>query len=204
MHLRRFCQGRSTLWAWKTAPVNSSDNHDASQFRVRRWFTLVVMRFTLVLAVLFLPLNTILAAHQNAAAPAPQPASTAASDYSGMYSFLKEGEFVQITIEENGKVSGFISRFGDSGTDKGTFLDQFLKSGKSDGAKLTFTTESVHGVWFTFDGAFSRGSGKKPDDEGYYVLRGTLTRVGTDADNKPASQARQVEFTSFPKDAGPQ
>jgi len=189
--------------AWKTAPVNSFDNHDAQGFHVRRWCTLVVMRFTFLLAALFLPLNTILAAPQNAAASAPQSASTTGSDYSGMYSFLKEGEFVQITIEENGKVNGFISRFGDSSTDKGTFLDQFLKSGKSDGAKLNFTTESVHGVWFTFDGVFNRGSGKKSDDEGYYVLRGTLTRFGTDADNKPTSQARQVEFTSFPRDAGP-
>jgi hypothetical protein len=162
------------------------------------------MRSTFLLAVIFLALNTVLAAPQNAAAPAPQSASTSGSDYSGMYSFLKEGEFVQITIEENGKVSGFISRFGDSGADKGTFLDQFIKSGKSDEAKLNFTTDSVHGVWFTFDGVFNRGSGKKSDDEGYYVLRGTLTRFGIDADNKPTSQARSVEFTSFPKDAGAQ
>jgi hypothetical protein len=161
------------------------------------------MRLTFLLAVLFVPLNTIFAAPQNAAPPASQSPSTTGSDYSGMYSFLKEGEFVQITIEQNGKVSGFISRYGDSGADKGTFLDQFLKSGKSDGAKLNFTTESVHGVWFTFDGGFNRGSGKKSDDEGYYVLRGTLTRFGSEADNKSTSQARQVEFTSFPKDAEP-
>jgi hypothetical protein len=161
------------------------------------------MRFTFLLAVLFLPLNTILAAPQDSAAPPPQSASTTGSDYSGMYSFLKDGEFVQITIEQDSKVSGFISRYGDSTADKGTFLDQFLKSGKSDGAKLNFTTESVHGVWFTFDGVFSRGSGEKSEDEGYYVLRGTLTRFGTDADNKPTSQALQVEFTSFPRDAGP-
>lgn len=183
--------------------MNSFYNHDARGFHVRGWCTLVVMRFTFLLAVLFLLLNTILAAPQDAAAPAPQSASTTGSDYSGMYSFLKDGEFVQITIEENGKVSGFISRFGDSGTDKGTFLDQFLKSGKSDGPKLNFTTESVHGVWFTFDGVFSRGSGKKSEDEGYYVLRGTLTRFGAGADNKPTSQARQVELTSFPRDAEP-
>jgi len=161
------------------------------------------MRLMFSLALLFLPLNTVLAAPQNAAAPAPQSASTSGSDYSGMYSFLKEGEFVQITIEENGKVSGFISRYGESGADKGTFLDQFIKSGKSDGAKLNFTTDSVHGVWFTFDGLFSRGSGKKSDDEGYYVLRGTLTRFGTDAHTKPTSRASQVDFTSFPRDAGP-
>src|SRR3954452_7490412 len=122
-----------------------------------------------------------------AQAAAPQSAGTAsADDYSGLYSFLKEGEFVQVTIE-GGKVSGFISRFGDSDTDKGTFLDQFFKSGKSEGAQLSFTTESIHGVWFTFNGAFGRGPGKTGDEEGYYVLRGTLTRSSTDADKKITS-----------------
>ena len=38
--------------------------------------------------------------------------------YSGTYSFLKEGEFVQITVEEAGKVTGFISRFGEADNEK--------------------------------------------------------------------------------------
>jgi len=117
-----------------------------------------------------------------------------------MYSFLREGEFVQITIEDKGSVSGFISRFGDSESDRGTFLNQFFKSGKSEGSKLNFTTENVHGVWFTFEGAFDRGPGKKPDEEGYYLLRGTLTRFSTDAEKKITSQAMQVELKSFPRD----
>ena len=120
-----------------------------------------------------------------------------------MYSFLKEGEFIQITIEEKGAVSGFISRYGDSPSDKGSFLDQFIKSGKADGDKLNFTTESIHGVWFTFDGTFARGSGKNPDDEAYFVVRGTLTRLSTDEQKKTVSQARQVEFKSFPRDTSP-
>ena len=127
----------------------------------------------------------------------------APDDYSGMYSFLKDGEFVQITIEDKGAVSGFISRFGDSESDRGTFLNQFLKSGKSEGAKLSFTSESVHGVWFTFEGTFGRGSGNKPDEEGYYLLRGALTRFAMDAEKKTTSQVIQVEFKSFPRDASP-
>jgi hypothetical protein len=145
--------------------------------------------------LIFFAWSPLLAARPQATAPASQ-------DYSGMYSFLKEGEFVQITIEEKGVVSGFISRYGDSESDKGTFLDQFFKSGKIDGNKISFTTQSVHGVWFTFDGTVDRGPGAKPEDEGYFVLRGTLTRF-TDAANKPASQARQVEFKSFPRDTAP-
>jgi hypothetical protein len=113
---------------------------------------------------------------------------------------LKDGEFVQITIEEKGVVSGFISRYGDSESDKGAFLDQFFKSGTTDGTKLSFTTQSVHGVWFTFEGVFGRGPGKTPQDDGYLIVRGTLTRFNTDADNKTTSQVRQVEFKSFPRD----
>jgi hypothetical protein len=137
---------------------------------------------------------------QKPAAPAP---TAAVDDYWGMYSFLKDGEFVQITIEDKGVVSGFISRFGDSESDRGTFLNQFFKSGKLDGTKLTFTTESVHGIWFTFEGSFERGPGKKPDEEAYYVLRGALTRFTTDTEKKVTSQVTQVAFKSFPRDATP-
>jgi hypothetical protein len=158
------------------------------------------MRFWFRAAFLLQLLAAIIGGSQKLAAQSPAPSTP---DYSGMYSFVKEGEFVQITIEDNGKVSGFISRFGDAGADKGTFLDQFFKSGKSDGGSLNFTTENVHGEWFSFEGVFSRGSGKTPDDEGYYVLRGKLTHFNTEADKKTTSQERQVAFISFPKDAGP-
>ncbi len=134
---------------------------------------------------------------------AAQPPTPVADDYSGMYSFLKDGEFIQIGIEDKGSVSGFISRFGDSESDRGTFLNQFFKSGKSEGSKLSFTTESVHDVWFTFEGAFDRGPGKKPDEEAYYLLRGALTRFSIDTAKKVTSQVTQVEFKSFPRDAAP-
>jgi hypothetical protein len=125
------------------------------------------------------------------------------ADYSGMYSFIREGEFIQITIEDKGTVSGFISRFGDSESDHGVFLDQFFKTGRFEADKLTFTTETVHGIWFEFEGVLVRGSGKKPDDQGYYVARGKLTRFSTDAEKKTESQVRQVEFKSFPRDTAP-
>ena len=129
--------------------------------------------------------------------------NSGSDDYSGVYSFLRDGEFIQITIEEKGAASGFISRFGDSESDRGAFLDQFFKSGKLEAKKLSFTTENVHGTWFTFDGAFDRGPGKTPNEEAFYVVRGTLTRFATGADKKTNSQVRQVEFRSFPRDAAP-
>lgn len=125
------------------------------------------------------------------------------ADYSGMYMFLKEGEFVQVTVEDNGKVTGFVSRYGDGDSDKGAFLDQFFKSGKLDGNKLSFITETVHGVWFDFKGTVERGEGKNPGDEAYYVLKGTLTQNSSDVNNKVNSRAVEVAFKMFPQDAGP-
>src|SRR5689334_1331813 len=77
---------------------------------------------------------------------APQAKSEGPQPYSGMYSFLKDGEFVQLTVEDAGRVTGFISRFGNQESDKGAFLDQFFKTGKLEGNKLSFTTEVVHGT----------------------------------------------------------
>jgi hypothetical protein len=149
------------------------------------------MRF---LPVIFLLLLSVISA-------APQSAPSSTDDYSGMYTFLREGEFLQVTVEEDGKVSGFISRFGDSESDKKEFLDQFFESGKLDSSHLTFTTKNVHGTWFTFAGTVGRGTGKKPEEEGYYVIRGTLNRFTTAADKNNASQdSRRVEFKSFPRD----
>jgi len=43
--------------------------------------------------------------------------ASSGQQYSGMYSFLKEGEFVQVTVEDDGRVTGFISRYGDGDSD---------------------------------------------------------------------------------------
>jgi len=120
-----------------------------------------------------------------------------------MYSFLKDGEFVQVTVEDAGSVSGFVSRFGDGESDKGAFLDQFFKSGKLDGNKLSFTTDIVHGVAFDFKGSVERGEGKNPGDEGYFVLKGTLTENDSDVNKKVTSHSREVVLKMFPQDAGP-
>jgi hypothetical protein len=140
---------------------------------------------------------------------ASKPASAAAPDssggeqYSGMYTFLKEGEYVQVTVEDGGQVTGFISRYGDSGSEKGVFVDQFFKTGKLDGNKLSFTTNQSHAAWFEFTGVFERGEGKTPGEEGYYVLKGTLTESTTGPDKKVSSQAQGVTFKMFPQEAEP-
>lgn len=130
---------------------------------------------------------------------APSPGA----DYSGMYSFLRDGEFVQVTVEDQGRVTGFVSRFGDSENDRGVFLDHFFKSGKLDGTQLTFTTETVHGASFEFRGTIGRGEGKSRGDEAYYVLKGTLVENTTDEAKKSSSRSREVALKSFPQDMAP-
>jgi hypothetical protein len=125
------------------------------------------------------------------------------ADYSGMYSFLRDGEFVQVTVEEQGRVTGFVSRYGDSESDRGVFLDHFFKSGKLEGNHLAFTTETVHGVWFEFRGTVERGEGKSAGDEAYYVLKGTLIENIIDETKKTSSRSREVALKSFPQDASP-
>ncbi len=137
-----------------------------------------------------------------------KPAEPAAAEkdskaYSGLYTFLKEGEFLQVTVEDEGRVTGFISRFGDGDSDKGAFLDQFFKTGKLEGNKLSFTTELVHGVGFDFKGSVERGEGKNPGDDAYLVLKGTLTENVSDVNKKVTSHSRDVVFKMFPQDASP-
>lgn len=162
---------------------------------------------SLFFAAVFLSASLVSASAQHASGSAGQTQPAAANSsghaYSGMYTFLKEGEFLQVSVEGEDRVSGFISRYADQESDKGTFVDQFFKSAKLDGNKLTFTSKTVHGVWFDFDGTVERGDGKNPGDEAYYVLKGTLTENSSDAEKKITSRNREVEFRMFPQDILP-
>jgi hypothetical protein len=118
----------------------------------------------------------------------------AAEDISGMYSFIKEGEFLQITLDKNA-VTGYISRMGDSDSDDGVFLDQFFLKADVQGHDVSFTTRPLHSVWYEFKGKFSRGPGKAKGDDAYYVLRGTLKELtSNNAAKTVSSRSREVEF----------
>jgi hypothetical protein len=134
-----------------------------------------------------------------ASAATPQtPATTAvSSDLSGMFTFLREGEFVQLTVGD-GQLSGFISRFGDTDSDKGEFIDHFFDKTSLQGDHLNFKTKTVHAVWYEFDGTLKTSAGKQKGEEGYRVLSGKLTMHKSDASGKDEASERSVEFKSFP------
>ena len=126
-----------------------------------------------------------------------------AKDMSGMYTFLRDGEFVQLTIDD-GKLSGYISRFGESDSDKGQFIDQFFDKTSLVGDRLTFNTKTVHGVWYDFTGRVLIAQGKQPASEGYRIMKGTLVQHTTDDKGADKAMQREVEFKSFPADMGRQ
>jgi hypothetical protein len=138
-----------------------------------------------------------------AASSSTAPAATAGREYSGMYTFLNDGEFVQITVEDEGRVTGFVSRYGEGESDSGAFLDQYFRSAKLTNSQLSFVTETVHGVWFEFKGTVERGAGKNRVEEAYYVLKGTLTSNTSDAQKKVTSHPQEVALKMFPAEASP-
>ncbi|HSA93057.1 MAG TPA: hypothetical protein VLE48_08610 [Terriglobales bacterium] len=164
------------------------------------------MRFRLILALL-------VAAALSFGQEAPQPKGTQnsqaaavpaapAEDISGAYSFLEDGEYLQLNIQED-KVTGYVSRFNEEPGGPKTFLDQLFDKASLDGDKLKFTTRKVHGIWFEFEGKVTKAANKKRSDEGYFLLRGTLTKFTTDANGKPSGKFRAVEFKSFEPEGEP-
>lgn len=134
-------------------------------------------------------------------AASAQTPSASADDISGMYTFLQDGEFVQINVEEGSRVTGFISRYGESDADKGAFLDHLFTEGSLKGSHIEFKTRVVHGISYEFSGTVERGTAKSTADEGYRVIRGKLTEYTEDADKKTSARSREVTLKSFAQDA---
>ena len=137
-------------------------------------------------------LAVLIASAQTAPAPAK-------ADYSGMYTFLREGEFVQITVE-NGKLSGFVSRYGERESDRDAFLDQFFSKASLEGNHINFTTKPIHGTWYEFSGDVNRGDARTPDKEGYWIIRGTLKQYDQDETGQVSAKSREITMKSFPQE----
>lgn len=146
---------------------------------------------------------------QEQAQQTPQPPAATArgaedpSSFSGEYEFLREGEVLQLTIQpgESGaekSVTGFISRHGDTDSDRGTMLDHWIHEGTLSGRDLRFRTSTIHGVWFEFQGSIARGSGRSPHERGFHVISGKLTRHVVDREGHDVAQSREVTLNSQP------
>ncbi len=153
-----------------------------------------IIFWLLLLSSIWATASSLQKARTSPPATGPANGPAPAEDISGMYSFLKEGEFLQINLDRNGVASGYISRQGDLDSDRGAFLDQFFSQASIHGHEVAFTTKQLHGVWFEFKGRFDRGAAKTKKEDGYYVVRGTLKEFTTGADKTATSRSREVEF----------
>lgn len=116
-------------------------------------------------------------------------------DISGIYSFLRDGESIQLTLD-HGKLSGWVSSFGFLESDKDTLLDRFFEKASLEGTRIYFISKRIHGCWVEFSGRVERGEVRIRGKEGYYVLTGTLTQYTTDAEIKLSARKREVIFKS--------
>ena len=164
-----------------------------------------IAKYGLILSV-FLGISALGTALQTRLTPQMKSSPVEPENISGMYSFEREGEFVQITVEmRSGKtdrskpltVTGYISRYGDSDSDRGAFLDYFFSKGSLDGENINFATKPVHGIAYEFTGKVVRGSVPR-DKDGYYELRGTLTQLVIARDKVVSSKQREITMKLFP------
>jgi hypothetical protein len=152
-------------------------------------------------------LLAVLAAQEPAAPP------WAGEDFSGRYRLSSSEEFLQLNLqplpaateeeeeqEPARRLTGFLSRRGDTESNRGAVLDHFLTLGRARGQEVEFTTRPIHGVWFRFSGRVERGPGETRSQPGYFVLRGRLTRYVRDSHDALHERRREVELPSLPPD----
>src|SRR5262245_9848882 len=148
-------------------------------------------------ALAFIALAVLAASALGAGPKSKTQAPPALHDVSGTYSFLREGELVELNLQE-GEVIGDVQRLGSTDTDRGILLTHFFDKASLTKNRLEFTTKAVHGVYYHFTGSIERGEGKTRADEDYYRMVGTLTEYASDAGKKVSARKRDVTFKSAP------
>jgi hypothetical protein len=126
-------------------------------------------------------------------------------DFSGLYTFVHDGESVQITLDElptaaqpKVPVTGYVTRLGESDTDRDQTFDLMFKSGSLESKTIKFTTKTIHGISYDFTGTVRRGDAKSKDKEGYVVIEGKLTENNVDKKGATRSRTRELTMKSFP------
>jgi hypothetical protein len=126
-------------------------------------------------------------------------------DFSGLYTFVHDGESVQITLDElptpakpKVPVTGYVTRLGESESDKDQTFDLMFKTGSLEGKKISFATKTIHGISYEFTGVVRRGDAKSKGKEGYVVIEGTLIENSVDKNGRSRSQNREITMKSFP------
>ena len=95
--------------------------------------------------------------------------STLPENASGEYELDDNGSVVQITIEDN-RLSGYVTKM-----DGGSALTLLFQRTTIQGDRLSFTTQTVHGLSYSFTGILTRGDEGSAAKPGYFRLAGDWT-----------------------------
>ena len=128
------------------------------------------------------------ALHQRTAAqPDAQPHPVAATGHSdlppeaqGTYPWDKLGGQIELYFED-GKLHGYMTDHMDPDPHVAPVTFDFATT-HVDGHAVKFRTRVVHGIFYSFSGHLERGLAANAALSGYYLLTGTLTQHGGDAD----------------------
>lgn len=110
--------------------------------------------------------------------------STLPPDVSREYVLGDNGEAIEIELEPQ-HLDGYLSLRGDQTSDKGTPLTYFFTTSTLNGVEVGFVTERIHDAWYSFKGTIVRGKAESPDEQGYYMLEGTLTHHSAGGQDQP-------------------
>jgi hypothetical protein len=125
-------------------------------------------------------------------------AASPQDDYTGLYTFFRDNESIQLNVED-GKLGGWVSSYGFLPSDSDTVLDRFFKQAELKGNEIHFVTQNIHGCWVEFTGHVERGSVATRAKSGYYELVGTVTEYVSDSEDRVNARQRQAVFKSMPQ-----
>ena len=134
----------------------------------------------------------------DAAAPAAKTDARAAlpAEAEGEYRWGEAGEVIELYVE-GGALHGYLVRRADRRDPNSAPLNFAFKDAGTVAGQLSFTTQRIHGDWYSFKGRVAPGAPSK--EYGRYVLSGTLeTHLGAAGpDDQSASDqpiVRQVNL----------
>ena len=128
------------------------------------------------------------AAAQNQAAGSSQSTTHVhlPEEAEGEYQWGDSGEVINLYVE-NGRLDGYLTQRSERRQVNSTPITFSFDRTTVHGSQITFTTQRIHGDWYSFTGSLVRGSAVSPRQQGYYLLNGTLSShfhtqiVGEDA-----------------------
>ena len=108
---------------------------------------------------------------------------------SGEYELDDKGSVVQITIEHN-RLTGYVTKM-----DHETALTLNFDKSSIDGSRISFTTTTVHGLHYSFQGEIVRGDAVSEQQTGFYRMVGEWSIY-----RNAAHETEPVNLKSTPRD----